>query len=366
MKKYGLLLLGFSVLIIIFFSFIEYFQPIHERTKEVLPTEQFIRNHFLLPNGLLRTTLGSNPSHEDWAAGENEVLSESLGLWLQYLVMAGDEEEFQENLSILKKYYVTPEFLIYWKLGGDGQKVVATNALLDDLRILEALEQAAETWENKRYRKLAEKLANAINQYCSNEIHFVDFYDRQYRQKANFIALAYIDPVGLKNLENYVGENSTIDKTLQILLEGKSSPFFPKKYDENGYEKEEEVHMIEQLYTAIHKVRLGDHSKEFLDFLKTEINKGTIYGKYNSNTLQPTVDFESPSVYALTVIYSLEIEDWSLAQIAFEKMKAMQILDQHSPYYGGYVDLNNEQSHIFDNLLPLLAERSFLDAQLGK
>jgi hypothetical protein len=340
---------------------------IEKRTKPVLPVETFIREQFQLPNGLLLTTIGGNPSEESWAANDREVLSESVGLWLLYVTTIHDEKNVKETIKLLKKYYVSPESTVYWKLDDTGRPIVQTNALIDDLRILAAIEQAANIWNRSSYKRLAQSLSNAMERYSINNGLLVDFYDRVYRKQSDTITLAYIDGAVLQQLSNRISNKKAIEDTLTILQEAEDTPFFPKAYHvREGYIQTPEVHMVEQLYTALHRAQLGSSSERFFQFLQSELENGIMYGRYDSQTLAPSVPFESPSVYALTVLFALEIDENLLAQKAYEKMKKLQTLDPASPYYGGYVDERTGQTHIFDNLLPLLAERRFIDAHMAK
>lgn len=364
MKNLYLLLLMLSIIL---YSSYVYFNSYQTRTLPKLAVESFIKEQFLQKNGLLLTTMGGNPSDETWAAGDYETLSETFGLWIIYLHMVGDEKKFNENIKLLKRYYLTPELLVYWKLDNNGEPLVQTNALLDDLRIFAAIENATKDWNKHSYDDLANKLAHAITTYGENNTHLIDFYDRFYDEKTDTITLAYIDGVTLNKLAKRISSTDVIDRSLAILSEAEDTPFFPKQFNLNsGYIQDFEVHMIEQLYTGLHKAQLGERSPSFLAFIKTELETGQLFGRYYVETLKPSVPVESSSVYALTILYALEIGEKSLAISAFEKMKSLQTLDSNSTYFGGYVDEEKGQSHIFDNLLPLLAERSFIDAQLAK
>lgn len=69
-------------------------------------------------------------------------LSESLGLWMEYLVAKNDAIQFKKQISILHNYFLTRDTLVVWKIYGN-QKAPA-NAFIDDLRIIGTLYTAGE------------------------------------------------------------------------------------------------------------------------------------------------------------------------------------------------------------------------------
>ena len=81
-------------------------------------------------------------------------------------------------------------------------------------------------------------------------------------------------------------------------------------------------------------------------------------------TKEPTVDYESPAIYGFLILYALEIEENDLAQAIYSRVKEFQIVDQDSEYYGGY-SITDGNTHIFDNLIPLLAEQE-MKKKLGE
>jgi hypothetical protein len=137
--------------------------------------------------------------------------------------------------------------------------------------------------------------------------------------------------------------------------------FYPKSYNvrTHTFSFENPVNLIDQLYTAFHLEKAGVKTDEFYEWLKAEFyQNGRLNGRYDRNTKKQAVDYESASVYALTILYSLERNDRSFAKDVYERMVAMRVDDKQSNHYGGYVV--NGETHSFDNLLPLLAERIFL------
>ncbi|RKI98176.1 glycosyl hydrolase lipoprotein, partial [Butyricicoccus sp. 1XD8-22] len=89
--------------------------------KEELVPENFVKNHLYEANGLLKT---------DLLKQKNVYLSESIGLWMIYLVEKHDQQEFDKQLEVLKTHFMKDSTLIPWRIVGDEQ--ASTNALIDD------------------------------------------------------------------------------------------------------------------------------------------------------------------------------------------------------------------------------------------
>src|SRR5690625_4184369 len=103
MKKRILLLFIFFFLIIGAFIFWKLFlnKPNENvssvNREQALPTEQFIINHLMTEDGMIRTNFAAQKDGELF-------LSESNGLWLQYLTLTGDTKTFTEAYETTKRH----------------------------------------------------------------------------------------------------------------------------------------------------------------------------------------------------------------------------------------------------------------------
>ena len=68
------------------------------------------------------------------------------------------------------------------------------------------------------------------------------------------------------------------------------------------------------------------------------------------------MNYESPAAYGLTILYVLQTGDTKFAKELYDHMATFRNDNVFSRYYGGYVTGENKNTHIFDNVLPLLAE----------
>ncbi len=322
-----------------------------------LETESFIKKHMLNPNGTLATYLSETPAISPDLAHGREALSESLGLWLEYAVENKDKALFQQNYAILRQYFFAPEGFVYWKISPDGKSDVTTNALVDDLRLVDALLAAHQLWGQEEWAQTAGAIGNAVSLYLVKSNTFVDFYDRKYNKSADVLTLSYLDPRPLKRLGQWKpAEQPLYDRAIgAIQAIPNDGTFFPKSYHlpSGQYAYDPVVNLIDQLLIALHRASQGIPSPELTAFLKNEFQiRGLIYGGYDRMSHEAPVKFESPSVYALAILYSLERNDTEWALALYKRM--LQLQHRSGEYQGGYVADN--QTHIFDNVFPLLAE----------
>lgn len=321
--------------------------------KEELVPENFVKNHLYEANGLLKT---------DLLKQKNVYLSESIGLWMIYLVEKHDQQEFDKQLEVLKTHFMKDSTLIPWRIVGDEQ--ASTNALIDDLRIMDALFKAGERWDSANYTDLAKKMANEVNQYNTLNEVFINHVDIPNKYKGNYLTLSYLIPTTLEYmLENEIITNSQYEKNKKILINAPLSDtgFFPKTYYvlEDRYEYDEDVNLIDQYYVGYHRALWGGDVSSLIKFTEEALLEydGKLYGRFSNKTKLPTVDYEGTSVYALAILMCIEVEEYDLAVKLYDRMNDFLITDEKNQYYGGYIDLPTLDTHTFDNLLPLIAER---------
>lgn len=322
-----------------------------------LETEAFIKKHMLNPNGTLATYLSETPAISPDLAHGREALSESLGLWLEYAVENKDKALFEQNYAILRQYFFAPEGFVYWKISPDGKSDVTTNALVDDLRLVDALLAAHQLWGQEEWAQTAGAIGNAVSLYLVKSNTFVDFYDRKYNKSADVLTLSYLDPRPLKRLGQWKPAEQPLYERGVAVIQAvpNDGTFFPKSYHlpSGQYAYDPVVNLIDQLLIALHRASQGIPSPELTAFLKNEFQiQGLIYGGYDRMSHEAPVKFESPSVYALAILYSLERNDTEWALALYKRM--LQLQHRSGEYQGGYVSDN--QTHIFDNVFPLIAE----------
>lgn len=328
--------------------------------KSLSPTQAFIEKWLMNSNGTIATYVLPDEEFDTDLAKGREALSESLGLWMQYAIVADDQKLFEKAYQTLVAYFMEEDGFIYWKLNELGTSEVYTNALVDDLRIMEALLQAQKKWGG-------DYGATAVNigefwKTQSQSGFLTDYYDSQYGYSGKTLSLSYIDPVAIESMwERGLLDEETAQRTIGVLREAPiKAGFYPKSYGARGYRFAEEVHMVDQALAAYHQAKVGIVSEDFLEFVRKEMSEGVVYGRYKLGNGQPTVEYESPSVYGFLLMYSMEIGEKELAEQIYRRMIAFRNDDKDSPFYGGYSVDKSGNTHVFDNLVPMLAEQVYL------
>lgn len=327
------------------------------KVKDALSGEVFVKSQLYEKNGLIKTDL-TNQS--------DIYLSESIGLWMEYLVEKNDQAEFEKQVKVLKKYFMEKSTLIPWLI--EKNEPAPANALIDDLRIIHALQIAGEDWNNKTYLNMAKRMSRELVKVNMLNGVFVNHVDIKSQYKGDILTLSYLIPDSLDYMykENILQEEQ-YERNRNILLSAplSESGFFPLNYypNEKRYEYDEDINLIDQYYIGYHIALWGGDVSALVEFTKEALEEydGVLYGRFSNDTKQPIVQYEGASVYALAILMCLEIGEQELAKQLYESMKKHQINDESSKYYGGYIDLPSLETHAFDNLLPLLAERKGID-----
>lgn len=245
-----------------------------------------------------------------------EVLSESIGQYMAYLLLIKDEKTFQEQSELLQEHFLVKkkeDVFIKWQLGA----TVSTNASIDDLRIIRTLKEGSRIFHQPEYAELAQKLEKSLIDHQLTNGILTDFYDWELGEKSREVHLSYIDFAAFK-------EMPAIDETKYVqMLQGaveEQTPFFKEVWQIETQTfapaSEKEVNLIDQLLIAIQYVK-GTKEKPaaFDQWLKNEWQtQQKIFGQYQRNHIVPNVSYESSAVYALAVQYFLATGEESFAE----------------------------------------------------
>ncbi|PEC06882.1 transcriptional regulator [Bacillus cereus] len=323
-------------------------------------TENFILRHMVNDNGTLATYRLVDTKAGTGEAKGREALSESAGLWLQYTLDKDDQALFDEQVKVIQDNFVYKNHIVLWKLSEKGERQSATNALIDDLRIIEQLYRAYEMYKEERYKNLADQLSDAVLRYNKKDNYYVDYYDADAGKQNNFVTTSYINPRAFSYMKKYDKVSAQqYQEVVQFLADYPRHGWaFPKEYKEDGtFTYDKEVNLIDQSYVAYHRSLGGLSSTAYLEFIKKKFQEdGKLYGRYNLETGKQTVNYESPAAYGLTILYVLQTGDKKFTKELYDHMATFRNDNVFSRYYGGYVTGENNNTHIFDNVLPLLAE----------
>lgn len=348
------------IIVIVVFSVNEFL--LKGAKKNVLPaqsiTETFIVDHLEARNHLIRTNITDRAE---------EYLSESVGLWLYYLQEVQNEGRFAKQVEAFNYHFYQKGQIIPWVI--EQEKRENINASIDDLRIMIALHKASEQFQTRPYERQAKAIGQFVVEHQIRARIITDFYDPQYSYASNIITLSYIIPEAYDYLqEEKMISSDVYDANKALLVDAplfERSFFFPKNYnvEQQTYHYDERVNMIDQYYVGFHRAEWGGDVSKLVQFTKEKLAAdGKIYGGYHLHSAQPTVTYESASTYALAILMMLALQEHDVAKQLYSAMQTLRVDDENSDYYGGYIDIWSKDTHMFDNVLPLIAERRGIDA----
>lgn len=330
-----------------------------EKSKH--PTEDFIHRMLTNDNNTLATNLQEGIIQDVDLVSGRESLSETLGIMMQYAIEKNDPFLFKKQYYLLISYFMTNEGFVYWKLDRNGLSNVSTNATVDDLRIIDSLIQAYEKWGNITYLRTSRQISGYVEAHALKNNLLVDYYDKQLDAKSDTVTLSFIDTQALDSMSKYNFTDLNLSKQMKHVLAKAPSKngFYAKSFniDKSIYLFDEEVNMIDQVLVALNRTKIGMDEHAYTHFLEKEFARhGKLFGKYNRKLAEPSVVYESPALYALVILFLLENGESEFAVKLYDRMIQFRVDNPWSKHYGGY-SIHNQNTHIFDNLLPMLAER---------
>jgi peroxiredoxin len=318
-------------------------------------TLSFISEQMLSEEGGMCTETASN-------ASARAVLSESQSLLMEYAAATGNKTLFTKAYSFVKKYM--QEYpLAVWQYG--NTQAANANALLDDLRMLKALNAM------DGYSKDAANLAQTIAVYNTNGNFPVDFYDFDTEQKASTFTLCYADFVALEQVENASPTVTGLTQNALTLVEGGYiGDEFPMYRNTYSYTDETysdtSLNMAEALYTLYHLAEIGQLKASSLNWLKEQMNGGCIWARYDiEGNVVPGSDYESPAIYALVGLIALEVGDRQLYTQAVSRMENWRTFDTASPLNGSFGDEDTDIRASYDQCMPLLLYAKSENQEVG-
>ncbi|MCL2398931.1 MAG: hypothetical protein FWC91_04185 [Defluviitaleaceae bacterium] len=263
-----------------------------------------------------------------------QYLSESIGLYMQYLLEIRDMDRFREQVDLLLKHFaveVNDYLFIKWELG----ERTTVGALIDDLRIAWILNKASQTFDEPFYLQLADRIITTIKSTMIVDNRMVDFFDWHYSIAKNQLFMSYyiVEAMELYDFPDYVYE------PLEALT---ADPFFKEVYinGELFVADEQEVNMIDQsLIATAYFRRKNQVEPNFQQFLEDCLLKdGLIFARYNRNTLERTSDNQSSATYAF-LLYYLEITNQLEYYAAVRKLlEAMQTYDPVTTHFFDFIN----------------------------
>jgi len=321
---------------------------------------EFLEEKMQLPHGGIRTNFSKSKNCEYGVKG-NQVLSETVGLMMQYYILKNNQKGFDYQYDYFKKYMLKENGFIPWVIQEDKKNISHVTATIDDIRIADALLKASERWNEKKYRKTTEEIIDSIFKYEVNNDNLVSCYDWDKKEKSKEVKLSYLDIETLKEFSRFQpGFGEVISQSLNLLKHScyPKTPFYHTLYNQTSknYIEDKKINLIDSLLVALHLQKAGVNQEEIIEWLKKEFaEKGKIFGCYDPQKGCPVVNYESTAVYSLCIQLSLSAGENNFAEKLLCHMLLMQDLERNSPSFGGFVDKSNNDGHSFDNIQALIA-----------
>lgn len=320
------------------------------------PTERFVREQLMNERGELRTNVTTQRDH---------YLSESLGLWLQYLVQVDDQATFEQMRPTIRSW-MTADGAVYWVR--DNGKYGASNASIDDLRIASAYVEAYEKWGQEEDYAIAEEI---VHYFAKNQVvngFFLDFYDLIIQKEGNVQTTSYYDERALRQFASYGWlDDAFVERWIQQRqtepTDGSIYP--PTRYvvDRAQYEFDEEVNGIDIAYTLFHREEWTAKEHHLYESWRNVfMEEGVLVGRMDRQS-KPLASFESPAMYALLGRAALRQGDGAFAQQLYAKLLDMQ--SKSAGKEGQFVDERTGDLHVFDHLLFLIFEQEVAYDNMG-
>ncbi|MDB1946646.1 glycosyl hydrolase family 8 [Clostridium tertium] len=329
-----------------------------EVTKEEEILNKFINEKLMDEYGGIYTNYNNISTEGDLTKG-HDILSESQGMMLNYCLYKNNQEKFNDSFKYIKENMFLKNGLISWRI--ENNKSSDVSATIDDLRIARALILGAEEFDNLKYRYYGIKISNGIYKNLIQENRLIDFHDGY--GKSNVTTLCYLDLYALKLFSLFDDKwNDVYTKSLEIINNGYISdelPLYRKYYDGNIeiFDNEENIDTLLSILVILNKAEVNEDISKSVDWIKERLKYiGYISTSYNINTLDES-KIESTSIYANIAQIAKVINDEELYNMAINKMKNFQVINEKSNIYGSFGNEQTEDVYSYDNLNALLAFR---------
>lgn len=322
---------------------------------------EFILNK-MVDNGGVHTNYMEMPHDENFATGY-DVLSESQGLLMRYASIIKDKEIFKSSFNFTLRNLNTKNLFAY-RYDFDNQNKYLVNAAVDDLRIIRALLEGANTFSKAKYKELAEEFAYRFYNTNVKNNFLYDFYDENVGTTNDFITLCYIDLDTISKLPSDDWTNVYYNMC-EILKAGYISDEFPMfmtsyNYNTKTYQAEKGINMVESLLSVLNLSSAGLCSNTTINYIKQKVKEGVLYGNYNKDG-QNNNEIQSTAIYAICAMIGKSENDSELYNDSIMRMEQFRVDDKNSSIYGAFGNAETFEVYSFDNLMALIAYRSLYE-----
>lgn len=325
-------------------------------TKQQKKLINFLNRKMITNQGIY--TNYSQQSYEESEARGHELLSESSGLWLQYLVYSHQYKQFRQFYKQTKKTFDQGEQFSY-RYTPSKKKQFNVNATLDDLRIIKALQMYADLTKNQSYHKEAVQRFTKLQKNTMSEGKIASFYDIKAHKASTEGSLAYYDLATLKYFESSSTQNKKMyQKQLSVVKSGFLGDAFPLYASSYNWQAEDysqaDLNTSEALETVLHLAEIGKVKEVTLNWLKRQVDNNSLYNTYSVNGSVVSKGHSAGSYALAAEIFALN-KNPRMYHKAMKLVWKYQIQDKSSPMYGAIGIERKKEAYSYNNLMTLLA-----------
>lgn len=315
----------------------------------------FIKSNLLIKEGIYTNPFAKVNAHNTNLATGKEMLTESSGMWLQYLIEMDSKDSFQDFYKNTKATFWKNDQFNY-RYDPNNKKLSNVNATLDDLRIVRALIMYDQRYKTDFYEKDISEIYNHLKGTAIKDGTVLDYYDPVLKKGSANISLAYYDLDTLRGLEQSKPDQRKYEQQIKIVEEGYLSDDFPL-YASNFNVKSRiyssnDLNTSEALEVLLHLAQVGKLKNTSQKWLIEKVENKTLFNSYSTQG--------SPINHDTSVAnYALAAQIFKLTNDKKHYQDAMTIIWQsqikNGKYKGGLGDVKSRQFYSYNNLNALIA-----------
>lgn len=318
----------------------------------------FVENKMLTKQGIY--TNYKKQSYRKNEARGHELLSESSGMWLEYLAFTHQYPKFRKFYKATKQTFDQGTQFSY-RYNPATKKKSKVNATLDDLRIIRALQIYADQTGSNFYKQEAAKRFAMLKEKTMSNGKIASFYDTGSKQSSADGALSYYDFSTLKYFESTSKSSRKMyQKQLEVVQNGylgDAFPLYANSYDwQNKAYSTGNINASEVLEIIFHLSQIGKAKEVSISWLKHQVDNNTLYNTYSTNG-SVVEKGHSAGSYAIAAMIFASQKDPEMYHKAMKLVWKYQVTNEQSPIDGGIGIAEQNEAYSFNNLTTLLATR---------
>jgi hypothetical protein len=334
---------------------LEITDPLSKESQDCL---LFINSNLSSSSGGIYTNYQNTDTVSDLSTG-HEVLSESMGLLLDYAYLTSNEALFNSTSDYIFNNLMV-DTIILWRIKEGDSPITDVSSTIDDLRIYDILIASQEKWPLNRS---SEELIINLEDQLSTNIHdsktIPSYYNNDQYSQENRVEMAYINLHALNTLSTIQPKLTPIISNNKTLLLNSyinnTLPLYHKYYiiDSKTYEDNDgKINTLDSLMVMLNLAKTNLYLPTSINWLKDKTSTGTLYSTYDTTSGEALDQQESSASYGIAIQIGVALGDKALCETALNQLKMIQNKDSTSPLYGSFGYHNNAYS--YDNLHGLI------------